>query len=452
MEISTGFLKTSKRAFIMKKRIFQIIPLLVVWAMIIACGIPNPLTPSATQTPYVITTTPQSAGVENTAAATEPDELLPTAEVSQPTAGEVQTQSPVSAAQVPNGPAGILVSEGVEGIVGVYDSYGNKVGDVNVPGFSAYGPGKIFAYGFDPNNITTLETFYYTNDTHMLKKAANGQTSDLVSIEFFANMAAYAASPYFLAGRGTFADGGLATEMLAYKHIDNTQSRYFADTISADSHVFAPMYIMGTNGLPTSAYYTKEAYGIGGDIIYPVTYGLYHMDLASGNTNWLFNDDYRPLSISPDGSMAAIVARSASSEQGVSVYDLSGPSEIVTYDLLMGQDRGAGYGFISPDNQKIVFMQAGGYMMSETPDFRSQFCYADIAPGAQANCLSAKDIVVSTVAYPNYWAQPLGWLNNHEVLYSAYTMQEPQRMLRIFDVNNGSVRDFASGNFLGFIY
>ena len=443
----------------MKKRIFQIMPLLVIWAIVIACGIPNPLSPAVTQTPYVITATSQPVGdtpviVENTAESNGSGELLPTAEMSEPTATMAQAQvtQPSSGNQVSNGPAGVLIYEDVDGMVGVYDSYGNKLGNVNTPDFSGYGPGRIYAYDLDVNNIAGLQTYYFSSQGQMLKMVANGQTSDLVAIDFFANMAAFATSPYFLVGKGSFADGGLATEIMAYNFIGNMETRYYMDTVSAESHVYSAMTITGNNGVPDTAYCTMEAYGIGGDIVYPVTFGLYRMDLASGNVNWLFNDDYRPLSISADGSLAAIVQRNASGPQGVTIYNLSGPSEIVTYDLLMGQDRGAGYAVFSPDNQKVVFMQAGGYMMAQTPDFHSMLCYADVAPAAVANCLPATQLVVSSVAYPNSTAQPLGWLNNHEVLFEAYTLQEPQHTLRVIDVDTGNVRDFASGKFLTFIY
>ena len=439
----------------MKKRITFLLPLLVVWAIVIACGLPNPLSPSATQTPYVITATSQSTQPVVTLPENTPDgsgeiQASPTVEIAGPTA----TQAPQggSGGQVVNGPAGVLVFQDIDGMVTAYDTYGNRAGDISTPGFSGYGPGRIYAYGWDSLGVTNLQTYYFSNQAQMLKKVANGQVTDLVTIDYFANMAAFAASPYFLAGKGTFADGGLATEIMAYNFSGAMETRYYLDTVSAESHVYAPMMITGNNGMPDTAYFTMEAYGIGGDIIYPVTYGLYRMDLASGNVNWLFNDDYRPLSVSADGSLAAIIQQSASGPQGVTIYELSGPSEITTFDLLMGQDRGAGYAVFSPDNQKVAFMQAGGYMMAETPDFHSMLCYADVAAGAQATCLPASDLVVSAEAYPNYWAQPLGWVNNHEILYEAFTLQEPQHTLRLLDIDTGIIFNFAPGKFLGFIY
>ncbi|MBI9051278.1 MAG: hypothetical protein JEZ00_17780 [Anaerolineaceae bacterium] len=439
----------------MKKRNMKVILLLLLWVTGIACAVSNPLAPSATQTPYVITATSNTGELgiaQPTETPVDAAQNEPTAEQPQPVATATQSTGSVHVNQVPYGPAGLLVYADVDGMVSVFDVSGTQLGDIATPGFSGFGPGRIFAYGLDVNNVSSLQTIYFDSIGQMMKRVENGQMTDLANISYLANMQGFANSPYFLIGKGNFVDGGLATELMAYDFSNGVNSQLYGNTVSAASHVYAPMMIHGNNGVPAGAYYTTEAFGIGGDIVYPVTFGLYHLDLASGNVNWLFNDDYSPLSISPDGTLAAIIQRDASWLGGVTIYDLSGPSEIVTYDLLMGQDRGAGYGVISPDNQKVAFMQAGGHMMAEPPDFHSMLCYADIAAGAVANCLPATQLVVSTVSYPNSTAQPLGWLNNHELLYEAYTLQEPTHTLRVLDVDNGQITDLCSGRFLGFVY
>jgi hypothetical protein len=434
------------------KKIFS---LLVVCFLILACTVSNPFGTSPTQTPYIITATADSGQLINSPIPEMPTEQVqngPTAEQPQPEPAATQTQQASPVNSVPYGPMGVMVNPEADGMVRIFDISGNQLGDITTPDFSGYGAGRIYAYGLDVNNVNSLQLYYYVYGVNAIRRVSNGLSTDLAAVTNFANFKGYANTPYFLVGTGMLGSGGLDTHLVTYDFSYGVDIHPIMDNVSMESHVYAPLLIKGSGGSPVSALYTTEAYGIGGDIIYPVTYGLYHLDLASGSVHWLFNDEYAPSSISPDGSIAAIVHRDASGIGGISIYDLGGPSEIVTYDLLMGQDRGAGYAVISPDNQKVAFMQAGGYMMAETPDFHSMLCYAHIGLGDVGTCLPANQLVVSTVAYPNYWAQPMGWLNNHELLYEAFTLQEPGHTLRVLDVDTGNVRDFAVGKFLGFIY
>ena len=434
----------------MRNRNLKVISLLLIWVIGLACSVQNLPSPSATQTPYVIVVT-----VENTV---EVPPIVPT-ETSVVETQPVDNATPDTNSQVNNpinsesgSPLAVMVGGNIEGNLEVYDIMGNPVGNLSTPGFFANGAGYIHAYGFSENNINSVTAIYLNNDGHTLRQTTNGQTQDLTTIMYLSSMRGLAGTPFLVIGKGSFESSGLSTQLMSYDFSQGVNSRLYSDTISAESRVFAPLYVIGQNGSAEGVWYTKEAYGIGGAILYPVTYGMYYLDLASGNAHWLFNDEYRPMAISRDGSIVAVSHVGVSNIGNMSIYEIRDPNLIVEYPLLMGEDLGAGYPVISPNNQKVAWMEAGGEIMAEQPTFHSVLCYANIAPDAVSNCLPATDLVISAVNYPNSMAKPLGWLNNHQLLFEATTLQEPTPSLRILNITNNQVNDFALGRFVGFIY
>ncbi|MBI9051277.1 MAG: hypothetical protein JEZ00_17775 [Anaerolineaceae bacterium] len=435
----------------MKNRKIILLSLFIVWMILIACSVSNPLTPSATQTPYVITATPEIVEIPATETPlNHSPSITDTPAQHQPVVTVTQSDLVVTAES--GSPLAVLISGDTKGVTEVFDITGNKLDDLATPGFSGREPGLIHGYTYMDQGVSIFSALYFSNDDKMMRQTSNSQTQDLVYIPYLTSMRGYAGTPYLLVGTGNFHDGGLETELTSYNFPQGVNPRIYNNTVSMVSRAYAPLYVIGNNGVPEGAWFTNEAYEYGLPIVFPVYYGLYRMDLATGNTNWLFNEEYRPMDISRDGSLVALSHIDSNGIGPVSIFELPEPWEIVTYALEEGQNLGSGFAVISPDNQKVAFMQAGGQIMTPPSTFHSRICYADIVANAVANCIPATDIVISSVENPQSMAKPLGWLTNHQLLFQTTTAHEPPPMLRILDVNTNQVTDFAAGRFAGFVY
>ena len=122
--------------------------------------------------------------------------------------------------------------------------------------------------------------------------------------------------------------------------------------------------------LPVKVWYTRTAYGIGGDIVFEPRKGLYMLELATGRESTILGNDVSPWAISVDRNWLAY-----SSElfppNPVCVMNLQSGAEACFPQLPAGDSRGTGNACLSPDAQYVAWMEADGSLMAEVPNFNS---------------------------------------------------------------------------------
>ena len=134
----------------------------------------------------------------------------------------------------------------------------------------------------------------------------------------------------------------------------------------------------------------------------------------------------------------------------ITLYNL-GTTVMVPIDLAPNSNRGGGYAVFSPDNYYVAWMEASGWLMSETPDFHTRVRIANQDGVVIADILESafRSVAADSTAS---WAIPAGWLDSEHLLVEVRgdNWHEPALVSVRYDGTNMTY--LAAGEFLGFLY
>jgi hypothetical protein len=108
--------------------------------------------------------------------------------------------------------------------------------------------------------------------------------------------------------------------------------------------------------------------------------------------------------------------------------------------------------FFSPDNRHIAWLEAGGSLISDPPDFQATVRVGSLVDGtieAEVDATAAAQVLnLERIAF----LKPVGWLDDHSLLLEARSADWEQAYLLRFDLQSQGLALFSPGSFLGFSY
>jgi len=218
-----------------------------------------------------------------------------------------------------------------------------------------------------------------------------------------------------------------------------------------ESWAIKPLMVEAEDGVPSKVWYTRIAYGIGGDIVFEPRKGLFVLDLATGQSRTVLDNAVAPWSISVDKNWYAY-SNAGFQEGPMCVKNVQTGAELCYPALPASESRGAGEAFISPDAQYVAWMEGEGWQMAEVPSFT-----ATVRVG-QNNGAIVADLPMNTFEDAAGIgrigrADPVAWLDNQTLIIQARSSEQWDKVsLLRYNVINRETSYLASGEFIGLLY
>ena len=204
------------------------------------------------------------------------------------------------------------------------------------------------------------------------------------------------------------------------------------------------------NGTPTKVWYTRIAYGIGGDIVFEPRKGLFVLDMATGQETTLLANDSSPWAISRDREWV-VFATPHLTPNSMCVRNLSTGAEVCFPALPASEPRGAGDAVISPDAQYIAWMEGDGWQMAEVPSFKATVRLGQ-NNGVIVADLSMDRFEGAVGIGPLSRAEPVAWLDNETVVVQVRGQEWSQVAQVRYNVRSQEISYLAPGEFVGLLY
>ena len=349
-------------------------------------------------------------------------------------------------------PKYILVDTGDEESLTYVDLQGQTIAVMQTPGIGYGSASQVHVAGSSTLGVNNIPLVYhsFTNPESLLVNS-NNSISSLVDTPMFYGLAGapgeaiIAYSVYEPTSESVHSDLYLGT----LETLPTTGPIHSTD--DKDSYrVMNPLAISTESGIATGIWYTFSAWGIGGDIIFPVNQSLFYFDMTSGNNYEFIGDSCNVQGLSQDFTWAAC---RGSTSDGSPTYTIENfvPGNSVSFPLDPSSDRGAGYGTFSPDGLYVAWLEASGSNMAEVPNYHSRIRIGMTSGGIiydQDDTALSQALGGGTIPY----MQPVGWLDTHNVLVEAYLDNYLIASLIRINIVDGSITKIAEGTFIAFVY
>jgi len=351
-------------------------------------------------------------------------------------------------------PTGVLVNPHNGIGLKYYDSTGQAIAELKTPGIDNADLATVHIAGnmssdknfppivfcsWDPdqalrvNSVDSISTLRSTNSFLALVGAA-GQDALAFSEVVIENN-----SPHSYLYAGNFDDLGNASSVYDLND-ENTNM------------ALIPVAVDAINGNPQGVWYTKTAWGIGGvDLIYPITSGLYYLDLNSGEIQQFLDSQRNFQGISPDHLMAGSVEFDFDGDRSMMVTQFTS-GQTIQFQLNSTSDRGAGFAVFSPDGQYIAWLEAGGSFSTDPTDFKARVRIGDLVGKSILREITSTLIKQTLNRTDISFTKPAGWLDSQSLLIEAWSEDWEQAFLVRLNVTDGSLTPFCEGSFSGFVY
>ena len=184
-----------------------------------------------------------------------------------------------------NQPKMIVVNSGDDIGLTFYNLQGQPITELRTPNAGYLAASNVHIAGAIPDGPIMTPLVYHSYDPDSLQMNVNDTLSTLVSTSMFYGLAG-APGEAFIAYSTYQPEDNAVTSMLYMGDLNTLQNIGPVYTLenSDNFYVINPMGISTTAGIATGIWYTLSAWGIGGDIIYPVNQGLYYFDMTSGSS------------------------------------------------------------------------------------------------------------------------------------------------------------------------
>lgn len=355
----------------------------------------------------------------------------------------------------PYTPSGFLMVAPAGESVTAYTPQGQPTGTFQTPGLSMGSYDSIHVAGGAPGAVLQAPLIFSAfDDVFKIKQNLNGQISDLVVNQDLGYLAGAPGQNAWVHTTVSWNGDALVSKLYAHGPGGGGASPLL-ERVDPTSYAVQPQAVQASGGEPMGVWYALMPWGIGGDIVFPPRQGLYYLDITAGSTENLFlTDDFSPQGLSPDMTWIAYIPVDFGAGQGgntrLTLYNLYS-TVMVEIPLRQGSDRGAGYVVFSPDNQRVAWMEGAGWMMAETPTFRSKVVIADINGNIIAE-LSDQQIAAATTTPDAVWAKPVGWLDGETLLVEVIGEDWNNSSLVKMRFDGSQMSALARGTFGGFVY
>jgi hypothetical protein len=407
----------------MKSRFRIVLIVMTVGAMSLACNL--------LATPYA---PPVTAEVT---VQVEPN-VLPTTESTQP------------APATSNLPVGLATAK--DQTISFYDLSGTQVTQVELPQSTFPQRGSIHIAGTMPVSGGTVPLLYFSldNGDALHFRDGNGQIFALLNGSSFLGLTGVPGQPIVAFSQTIFQDTALRSELYAGS-IQTLPSAAPVDVIDdPESWAIKPILLEAENGTPTKIWYTRIAYGIGGDIVYEPRKGLFTFELASGQTNTVLDNTLSPWDISTDKNWFAYSINDTQSNS-MCVKNIQTGADSCYPALPASEPRGAGNAFFSPDASSVAWMEGDGWQMAVTPDFKDTVRVGQM-DGTVVADLPMKSFEDAAGIGSIGRAEPVEWLDNQTVIVQVRGQEWSQVALLRYNIVSKETSYLAPGEFIGLVY
>lgn len=229
-----------------------------------------------------------------------------------------------------------------------------------------------------------------------------------------------------------------------------TSGPIYSKDNSDDFYVANPVGIQTEAGIATKIWFTHSAWGIGGDIIYPVNNSLYSIDMTTGDVVQHLEKTCSFQGLSQDFTWAACRTSDGNGNFGYSIHNLQNGST-VSFQVNSSSDRGAGYGIFSPDDLYVAWIEASGSHMAEVPDYQSHLLIGLTSGGIvydQADTSIATALGINSIPF----MKPVGWLDTQTLLVEISVDDYVSNALFTVNISTGAVSQIITGSFVTFAY
>jgi hypothetical protein len=351
-------------------------------------------------------------------------------------------------------PKGILINPN-DGIGLTYFNFlGQSVAELKTPGISFPGPRNVHIAGsISPVLIQMPLVYFAYQPVAALMVNTNDQIEVLMKSQYFNGLAGAAGSPVIAYSLLNPKDNILESRLFVstLKELPQTAA-VITQSDSQNSLSIVPIAVDAQGEKINAVWFTKCPWGIGGDIVFDPFGGLFYYDHANGEVKEILDVKQGFQGLALDRSLAAIVDNVTPGLGVIKVIDIkSGNTTSIPLDA--SSDRGAGFVEFSPDNRFMIWMEAGGSQMAETPTFHSRIRVAQL--GETFGLI--RDVKDSSLAdalgYPLVSRlQPVGWLDNQTALIEVRQESWEKASLVKLDVTTGMLSEFSKGSFVDFGY
>lgn len=333
-----------------------------------------------------------------------------------------------------------------------YDLNGVQGSQVILPQLTFPGRDRIHLAGPMPADGETVPLLYFSfsDGESLLYRDGAGQIFALQNGTSFLGLTGAAGQPVVAFSQIEYLDINLRSKI----YVGSIQTLPSAAPVSViddpESWAIKPIFLDMENETPTRVWYTRIAYGIGGDIVFEPRKGLFTLDLASGQASTILNNDVSPWDVSEDRNWVAYAAEGTQSNS-MCLKSLQNNAEICFPALPASEPRGVGNAFFSPDAQYVAWMEGDGWQMAEVPTFTSTVrvgqnngvIVADLPASIFENAAGIGSI---------YRADPVAWLDNQILLIQVRGQEWSQAALLRYNVISREIVYLASGEFAGLLY
>jgi len=360
------------------------------------------------------------------------------------------TETPPSQPAAMNLPAGFATA--IEQTLTVYDMNGVQQAQITLPQLTFPGRDRIHLAGKMPASGGTVPLLYfsYDNGESLHFRDGAGQIFALVNGSSFLGLTGAAGQPIVAFSQIEYLDESLRSKI----YVGSIQSLPSAAPVSViddpEAWAIKPIRVEAENGTPTRVWYTRIAYGIGGDIVFEPRKGLFILDVASGQVNIILNNDIAPWAISPDTNWVAY--STGDWQTGPMCIKNLVTSAESCFPLLPANDsRGAGNAFFSLDAQYMAWMEGDGAQMAEVPSFKATVRVGQI-DGTLLADLPMNTFESAAGIDPVSRAEPVTWLDNQTLVVQVRGQEWSQAALVRYNVVSQEIAYLASGEFVGLLY
>jgi hypothetical protein len=354
-------------------------------------------------------------------------------------------------------PQGISAVRGFAAVVGhtieFREKNGTKYAEIQGPESAFWEADRLHIAGSMPAGSQTVPLLYFVfdNGESLVYRDPNGQAFTLSQGESFMGLTGIPARPVIAFSQLEYLPTSLRSKIYAGTAQNISSAAPLLTIDDPESWAIKVILLEAVNDVPTRVWYTRIAYGIGGDIVFEPRKGLWYLDVASGQTFQVLEDEAAPWDLSPDHTRVAYSNTGSGQPGGMALRDLqSGAS--VAYPLRPASEpRGAGNAHFSPDGRYLAWMEGEGWMMADVPTFHATVRVGDL----NGNVLAEFSDIEIGNALPGgkaAWIQPVGWLDTQTLLIQARGQNWEEAAIMKIDLPSKNVAYLAPGVFVALVY